>query len=137
MLNGFPFEVTVNLDISLRKMRERNVSRALWVDAVCKNQDDLVKRGEQIQHMRPIYSNAFAVSAWIGEAEDDTELAVKIIEELGSEAFRKDLETEEAVPVESKDWLREDGSGEMSVDFHSRSWKAFQQLLGRPYFTRC
>lgn len=136
-LNGFPFEVTVNLDIALRKMRERNVSRALWVDAVCINQGDLVERGEQIQHMRTIYSDAFAVSAWIGDAEDDTELAVQMIEELGSEAWGKDPETEEAVPVKSKDWLREDGSGEMSIDFHSRSWKAFQQLLGRPYFTRC
>ncbi|KAF3004767.1 hypothetical protein E8E13_001344 [Curvularia kusanoi] len=40
----------------------------LWADAICINQADLSERGDQVQLMREIYSNAMRVIIWLGDS---------------------------------------------------------------------
>ncbi|PQE26099.1 hypothetical protein CJF30_00000833 [Rutstroemia sp. NJR-2017a BBW] len=39
-VNGKVIEITQNLAFALQCVRDRNISRHLWVDAICINQND-------------------------------------------------------------------------------------------------
>lgn len=63
--------ITPNLDTALRRIRLPDRIRALWVDAICINQQDVAERGGQVQLMGSIYSKARQVIVWLGKDEDD------------------------------------------------------------------
>ena len=70
-LNSQPgFNVTDNLFAALRHFRSEDVSRILWVDAICINQNDLDERGQQVQLMGEVYRNAKSVLIWLGDANE-------------------------------------------------------------------
>ncbi|CAD6503703.1 BgTH12-03361 [Blumeria graminis f. sp. triticale] len=77
--NGAVLEITPSLEIALRRLRLQNEYRVLWVDAICINQDDLEERAQQVPLMREIYPRAAKVDIWLGEADEDTELALETI----------------------------------------------------------
>ena len=60
----------------------------LWIDALCINQDDNTEKGQQVQRMGRIFSDAGCVYAWLGP--DDEELRV-----AGYMLFRLDLRQRE------------------------------------------
>jgi hypothetical protein len=93
-------------------------------DAVGINQSDFSEWGHQVQYMRTIYQNALAVSAWLGEAEDDIHLAMQLIEEIGVEDFSEKNDSDERL---------EDVSRKVDIYFDSNSWKALLKLLAHPY----
>jgi hypothetical protein len=90
-VNGHRMFVTKNLEAALRQLRViQFVTLAngkpffsLWVDAICINQSDLNERSQQVQRMRLIYAKARIVVAWLGEAEDESEKAMKYIKAVG------------------------------------------------------
>jgi hypothetical protein len=84
-------------------------------DAVGINQSDFSEWGHQVQYMRTIHQNTLAVSAWLGEAEDDTHLAMQLIEEIRVEDFGEKNGSDERL---------EDVSRKVDIDFDSNSWKA-------------
>lgn len=67
-------DVTNNLHSAFFRLRRKNSSRLLWVDAICVNQDDLAERGQQVQLMQRIYQQAKQVVVWLGEISDDSDL---------------------------------------------------------------
>lgn len=60
--------VTKNCESALRRLREVDAWRILWIDAICINQDDLKERAQQVVQMRDIYSRANEVLICLGEA---------------------------------------------------------------------
>ena len=79
LLEGYQFEVTVNLANALRSLRRQsedpNQTRTLWVDAICIDQSNNLERSEQVQRMSSIYKSADQVIVWLGnyhEPEDET-----------------------------------------------------------------
>jgi len=58
--------VTKNLYNALISMRDTEVARLWWIDALCINQDDIEERSLQVLRMTAIYRTAFRVVAWIG-----------------------------------------------------------------------
>ncbi|PHH89676.1 hypothetical protein CDD83_5529 [Cordyceps sp. RAO-2017] len=54
--------------LQLRQWPDR-VSRQLWVDAICINQDDLAEKSAQVRLMGQIYRSAECVVVWLGECE--------------------------------------------------------------------
>lgn len=72
-------DVTTNLYAALRRLRDPDVERIVWVDAININQDDLEERGSQVQFMASIYSFASRVIVWLGE--DDSGAAFELIRE--------------------------------------------------------
>jgi hypothetical protein len=47
---------------------------ALWIDALCINQNDVVEKGIQVPLMGTIYSNARSVLIWLGPEADESNL---------------------------------------------------------------
>jgi hypothetical protein len=63
--------ITKSLQLALRDLRHPFGTRVLWVDGLCINQDaDAVEeRNAQLLLMRPIFSQASRVLAWLSDAD--------------------------------------------------------------------
>ena len=66
MLDGKTFLVRENLREALIRLRMPDKERALWIDAICINQDDIPERNQQVRIMPHIYSRAQMVLVWLG-----------------------------------------------------------------------
>jgi hypothetical protein len=73
------FDVTVNLRAALSRLRNHSIERILWIDAICINQANQKEKEQQIQSMAKIYAQADRVVVWLGEASDDSDLALEEI----------------------------------------------------------
>lgn len=116
-LNGNIFKVTTHLEVALRHLRRPDMVRRLWVDALCINQADNDERCQQVELMRFIYRQASRVLVWLGPAADDSDLAIKVLEE-------------KAIDVTKKIQLLPDGP--LEVD----GLRAIYRLLQRSYWNR-
>ncbi|KAK3360758.1 heterokaryon incompatibility protein-domain-containing protein [Lasiosphaeria hispida] len=56
----------------------------IWIDALCINQGDVHERNEEVKRMRAIYKIARDVVVWLGEEEDDSQMAMKTIRVLAN-----------------------------------------------------
>ncbi|KAK2765753.1 heterokaryon incompatibility protein [Colletotrichum kahawae] len=76
-LNSQGFAVTQNCEAALRRARSRSGPKAVWIDAICINQEDIRERGHQVRLMQQIYSRADSVLIYLGEPsrEEDELLA--------------------------------------------------------------
>lgn len=108
-LAGESIHVTPNLYFALKRLRHPSEARILWVDAICINQSDIAERGQQVQIMSKIYSQARLVVVWLGEEGPTTGLAFALMHEwqtlsaaLGSEAIDKSGEFWKRVEAELK-----------------------------------
>ena len=71
--------ITANLAAALRQLRTPDKSRALWIDQICINQDDIDERNKQVSLMHKIYSKAENVVIWLGEEGPDDEMAFRFV----------------------------------------------------------
>jgi hypothetical protein len=78
--------VTRNCEEALRTLREKNVTRRLWVDAICIDQteevNELREKSHQIKFMGEIYSRAEHVVVWLGASDHTTARGMKYLEKL-------------------------------------------------------
>lgn len=79
--------VTVNLEAALRQLRLPDETLTLWIDAICIDQKNNVEKGEQLEQMRQVYSQARAVVTWLGPAADNSDFALQWIHKYGGRAF--------------------------------------------------
>jgi hypothetical protein len=73
------FDVTVNLHAALLRLRNHFMERILWVDAIYIDQENQEEKKHQIQFMAKIYSQANHVVVWLGDAAEDSVLALEEI----------------------------------------------------------
>jgi len=66
LVDGEHFQVRENLFRFLKAFRSRYQSQAIWLDAICIDQDDIEERSHQVQEMKRIYSGAKCVYSWLG-----------------------------------------------------------------------
>ncbi|VUC33961.1 unnamed protein product [Clonostachys rosea] len=66
IVNGQTLLVTPNLDSALRALRHEEITRLLWIDAICINQRSPQERGHQVTLMRTIYSRCERDLLWLG-----------------------------------------------------------------------
>ncbi|KAF2491223.1 HET-domain-containing protein, partial [Lophium mytilinum] len=115
MIGGCAFDVTVNLHAALLRMRNHAMERVLWVDAICIDQDNLKEKEDQIQFMAEIFGQARQVVVWLGEAAEDSDLALE--------------------QIRSGDSLDDDG-GSVDPLNDDPMQQAILALLERPWFRR-
>ncbi|KAF4468571.1 HET-domain-containing [Fusarium albosuccineum] len=86
IVNGQEMAVTKNLEYALEELRsdEARFSKRykLWVDAICINQSDEEETAEQVSRMREIYTEAWAVVAWLGPAKENTDQGMHLLATL-------------------------------------------------------
>lgn len=52
--------------------------QALWIDALCIDQENIDERNHQVQQMGEIYKNAHSVIAWLHDTEDADECSTNL-----------------------------------------------------------
>ncbi|KNG83267.1 hypothetical protein ANOM_008543 [Aspergillus nomiae NRRL 13137] len=114
------FHVTRNLHTVLLRLRNHNVARLLWIDAICINQKDDQEKSHQIQLMRTIYGEAGRVIVWLGEEADQSSDAL--------EAIRKAAENDSSDPL-PKSYSRDRPDRE-------KHFSSSLALVQRPWFQR-
>ena len=113
-LEGHMFPVTSNLEIALRHLRSETETRTLWVDAIAINQIDEEEKSHQVREMTSIYQSASRVLIWLGEAKDDSDLAMDLVEDIhatGLDQFQADED-------------------------NPKPWEALVDLFYRPWWSR-
>lgn len=66
-VNGDSFNITPNLEASLRRLRHQSESRLFWIDMICIDQDSDEEKTNQVNLMALIYSGAQEVLLWLGD----------------------------------------------------------------------
>jgi hypothetical protein len=107
ILEGTEISITQNLDTALRHLRHSQMSRSLWVDAVCIDQSNVVERAEQVKLMNRIYRSASTVLIWLGPEAEGSDKVMRRIQIFDKQSWQ-------------------------TYDFQV----SFMEILYRPWFTR-
>ena len=112
----FRKRVRKELALALKYLRRAGDERTMWIDAICINQADPNERNHQVQMMSRIYTRAQQVCIWLGEADTDSEIAIKFIKDEMKELKNFDIIS--------------------SNEQYSRKWQALMSLMQRDWFFR-
>jgi hypothetical protein len=101
-------DVTLNLHAALLRLRDHDIPRIIWVDAVCINQEDEQEKEHQIQCMAKIYGKASCVIVWLGERADDSDVALEAIRAAGkpTNTSNKEMIQQAILPLLQRPWFR-------------------------------
>ena len=88
-IDGRVHECPASAHAALCCLRLASEDIVLWIDSICINQEDNTERGQQVAMMSDIYSLAECNHAYLGEADDDTESALRSMSEIIEEASRE------------------------------------------------
>ena len=128
--DGKSLSIQENVCSALRRLRQTNTVRNIWIDALCINQSDIEERNGQLRLMKPIYQNATKVLVWLGEESADSPQAFELISQiLARQSTWK--EENSKTPMTAQD-LIDEGLPEP----FSPIWKSLDALYWRPWFTR-
>ncbi|TVY15876.1 Heterokaryon incompatibility protein 6, OR allele [Lachnellula arida] len=140
LLNGAPISITKNLESALRHLRLQDKPLTLWIDALCIDQSDDVEKGEQIEQMGQIYSEALSVITWLGPAADNSDVAMQWIQRYAR--HRRLLEKADLCGTESVEGKIQTFIEDLKIQLSQDSAEqlmcvaAVEQLLKRPYWSR-
>ncbi|KAE9380972.1 hypothetical protein N431DRAFT_433147 [Stipitochalara longipes BDJ] len=113
-LHGLPFRIREDLYNALRRLRQCETSRILWVDYICINQSNQVEIYEQISRLGDIYSKAKSVPICLGEGTIATDQAMDYLLQI-----------------------KEAGTSQIALDrMDDLTLEGFQDILSRPWFQR-
>ncbi|PQE32050.1 hypothetical protein CJF32_00001646 [Rutstroemia sp. NJR-2017a WRK4] len=73
-VNGKVIDITQNLAFALQCVRDRSISRHLWVDAICINQNDDEEKSDQVAKMAHIFRCSKRVLTFLGSDDDCSEV---------------------------------------------------------------
>ncbi len=125
-----------NLESALRHLRDCNLPRLLWIDAISINQTDLHERNAQIKRMNNIYAWASRVVVWIGfeSVEKSAEEALKFLETLGGqvEQGRQGLRS----ILSSDDEFCDIRYAQIPLPCHPQDILEIGKILNHPWWTR-
>jgi hypothetical protein len=93
-----------------------------WIDSICIDQTNFEERGHQVQLMQQIYRQAAEVIVWLGEASDDSDLAVDFI------GLLDEMERQRPSVPEVRNRLQKDE--------YRAQWAAFLNLISRRWWSR-
>jgi hypothetical protein len=111
-LSGQDFKINANLHSVLLRLRKGRHPRIIWIDALCVNQKDVAERGSQVQLMEEIYKSCESCFIWLGESNNKTNTAIKVL----------------------RDWA---GAGHLhDYNFSASHITAAAELTSRPWFSR-
>lgn len=83
--------VTPNCAAALRSLRSESESRALWIDAVCIDQENKDEVNDQVAMMTDIYRKAKNVILWLGSIEGNAESFRKVFASLPPLSIAHDI----------------------------------------------
>jgi hypothetical protein len=78
-IDGSVIDIPASSAAALRCMRRPDVSRRLWIDAVCIKQDDIPERNFQVTMMGEVYRRSSHNLVYLGEEDASTQSAIASI----------------------------------------------------------
>ena len=127
-VNGVQIRVTENLEAALQALRRKRLlsqGYAVWVDALCINQDDLRERSEEVCRMRKIYKSASSIVSWLGEDKNGD----------GEQSFRMVNAISSAMRLQRVDDMI-NSTKKVTAPFSKCCWAALAGLMNSPYWSR-
>jgi hypothetical protein len=126
--------VTQNLSTALRYLRRPGTKRAIWIDAICINQDDIQERSVEVARMGFIYNKARQVIIWLGPSVENSDLAIETLRSIGRD-IRYDPKLHQLAVVNRSPTFRIQHDPDALVA-RELEWRSIQDLLYRKWFTR-
>lgn len=124
--DGYVKMITRSLESALRHFREEDRAVVLWVDQICIDQENKEEKGQQVPLMSRIYAFAINTAIWLGDAADDSDMAMGLLKDVH---VLLQFSTEEIIdPTELE--------RRNLPNLDSDDWKALWKLLSRPWFER-
>jgi hypothetical protein len=80
-VNNCSMPVTTNLHNALQSLRYPYKNRLIWIDAVCIDQVNDIEKITQLPMMGDIYRTAKRVCVYLGEADDESDFLLQVLEE--------------------------------------------------------
>ena len=103
-----------------------------WADVICINQYDEIEKGSQVIQIKNIFGKTLAVLAWLGAADNDSDLAVDHVDVVNHYSSRQvDAHGGSAAFNTMKAF-----SFEPSHKDELRPWGALLSLMQRPWWKR-
>ncbi|KAF9701663.1 hypothetical protein EKO04_001001 [Ascochyta lentis] len=78
-VQGGLLKISANLFAALVQLRDARAPRDLWIDAICINQTTASEKNHQVGQMFRIYSQAWRVLIWLGEADEESDRAMSCV----------------------------------------------------------
>lgn len=110
-----PFKVRSTVLSVLRQLRDPHEKVLLWIDVLCIDLQNDRETSLQFPNVSKIFAMAADVCLWLGDGNEQTDLAMDFIPEI------VDLQNFERLVKDEK---------------NIESWKAFAGLMKHPYFSR-
>ncbi|OBS24206.1 hypothetical protein FPOA_04753 [Fusarium poae] len=135
--DGKKILITPNCKAAMERLRLRDKSRYLWIDAICINQTHDQERNQQVAIMGEIYRAADRVIMWLGEETETIETAFDLLPKV-ARAQRALLEEAGGLPAEegSAEEVEDPGTLLNSMFKEQDVMDAFDDLMQRTYWTR-
>jgi hypothetical protein len=80
-VNDCSMPVTTNLHNALQSLRYPDKSRLIWIDAICIDQRNITEKMTQLPMMGDIYRIAKRVCVYLGEADEESDYLLHVLEE--------------------------------------------------------
>ncbi|KAK0507539.1 hypothetical protein JMJ35_010062 [Cladonia borealis] len=128
LINGRAFFVGTNLHHFLHVANRTRSRIAIWIDAICINQDDLRERNHQVEMMGQIYRGAKQVLVWLGSGSGKCEDLLHLI-------GQEDALISGCLPC-SKARLKIDGLQSHDTDRTEHFFKALNDICSLAYWVR-
>lgn len=122
--------ITRNLRDALRQVRHENVTRLLWADSICINQEDLEEQGQQVAMMGEVYGRAKRVLICVGPDLEFHAPAVQALVGDVNAMIDRSLANMELRP-DSFPWLDKD-----NAIMRDSRWASFRELISVRWFHR-
>lgn len=122
-----------NLDVALRHLRSPDAPRALWIDAICINQQDLEERIAQVAIMINVYSQAKVVNIWLGPANGDSPMGMETLKYLAESNFDNPPPWVRNPKAASLEGLRE----VIDRDYFKRIWVVQEAAVSQKAIMMC
>jgi hypothetical protein len=124
LIDGKWFKVTQNAHDALYNRSFFAMTKRVWIDSACIDQNDATEKTKQVRRMTDIYKEASRVIVFLGDGED-----AWMVHDVLAELNRRKNWYDESVLGETlyAEYLRQEASPR---------WQSFLDLLGQPYFGR-
>ncbi|KAJ4989320.1 Intramembrane protease 2 [Stagonosporopsis vannaccii] len=126
--------ITRNLEIALRYLRPVDISRRLWIDALCIDQQNDKERSTQVSIMGMIYASADRVIAWLGESKDKSDEALSLLKKIAEQVQIMNEYTLEMHPTGEDPAAWADRA--VPIPWQSDQFHIVYAILNRLYFGR-
>jgi len=91
VVDGEDFQVTLNLESALRRLRNKEDDRVIWIDQLCIDQRNEDEKSQQVGYMAEIFGAAQRVFIWLGDDEETSGTGFTLPARSVEEAEKSDL----------------------------------------------